>query len=52
MKFSRSLQNYSPERLIITALVIMIVEAKKENIPAGLGQCVAEMLAARIFNNE
>jgi hypothetical protein len=26
------------------------VEAKKENIPAGLGQCVAEILAARIFN--
>ena len=28
----------------------MLVEAKKENINAGLGQCVAEMLAARIFN--
>ncbi len=40
----------SLERLIITAPVIIIVEAKKENIPAGLGQCVAEMLAARIFN--
>jgi hypothetical protein len=26
------------------------VEAKNENIVAGLGQCVAEMLAARIFN--
>ncbi|MEH2237265.1 hypothetical protein [Nostoc sp.] len=41
---------HSPERLIITAPVIIIVEAKKENITAGLGQCVAEMLAARIFN--
>ncbi|WP_414588049.1 hypothetical protein [Scytonema sp. PCC 10023] len=40
----------SPERLIVTAPVIIIVEAKKENIPAGLGQCVAEMLAARILN--
>ncbi|MBW4561138.1 MAG: hypothetical protein KME32_08240 [Mojavia pulchra JT2-VF2] len=40
----------SPEKLIITAPVIIIVEAKKENIPAGLGQCVAEMLAAKIFN--
>jgi hypothetical protein len=40
----------SPERLIITAPIIIIVEAKKENIPAGLGQCVAEMLAARILN--
>ena len=26
------------------------MEAKKENINGGLGQCVAEMLAARIFN--
>lgn len=40
----------SPEKLIVTAPVIIIVEAKKENIPAGLGQCVAKMLAARIFN--
>lgn len=40
----------SPELLIISAPVITIVEAKKENINAGLGQCVAEMLAARIFN--
>jgi hypothetical protein len=40
----------SPEKLIVTAPVIIIVEAKKENIPAGLGQCVAEMLAARILN--
>ncbi|BAY09607.1 hypothetical protein [Calothrix sp. NIES-2098] len=40
----------SPERLIVTAPVVVIVEAKKENIPAGLGQCAAEMLAARIFN--
>jgi len=40
----------SPERLIITAPVMIIVEAKKENIPAGLGQCVAEMIAARILN--
>lgn len=40
----------SSERLIITAPVAVIVEAKKENIPAGLGQCVAEMLAAQLFN--
>ncbi len=26
------------------------MEAKKENITAGLGQCIAEMLAAKIFN--
>ncbi len=40
----------SLERLIITTPVIIIVEAKKENITAGLGQCIAEMIAARIFN--
>ena len=40
----------SPELLILTAPVIIIVKAKKENINGGLGQCVAEMLGARIFN--
>ncbi|WP_414622333.1 hypothetical protein [Calothrix sp. CCY 0018] len=42
----------SPELLILNAPVITIVEAKKENINAGLGQCVAEMLAAQIFNQK
>lgn len=40
----------SPELLIVKSPVIAIVEAKKENISSGLGQCVAEMLAAQIFN--
>ena len=40
----------SSEILFVSAPVITLVEAKKENITAGLGQCVAEMLAARIFN--
>ncbi len=40
----------SPELLIVKAPVIAIVEAKKENINSGLGQCIAEMLAAKIFN--
>ncbi|PAX53117.1 hypothetical protein [Brunnivagina elsteri] len=30
--------------------VITLVEAKNENIKAGLGQCIAEMIAAQIFN--
>ncbi len=42
--------SHSPELLILTSPVIIIVEAKKENINGGLGQCVAEMLAAKIFN--
>ncbi|MEB3279061.1 MAG: hypothetical protein VKK42_09110 [Lyngbya sp.] len=40
----------SPELLMMTAPVILIVEAKKENLNAGLGQCVAEMVAAKLFN--
>ena len=42
----------SPEILVLTAPVITIVEAKKENINAGLGQCAAEMVAAQIFNGQ
>jgi hypothetical protein len=40
----------SPDILLINAPVIAIVEAKKENIQGGLGQCIAEMYAARLFN--
>lgn len=42
----------SPETLFIKAPVITLVEAKKEDIKAGLGQCVAEMLAAKFFNEK
>ncbi|MEH2272910.1 MAG: hypothetical protein V7K68_31555 [Nostoc sp.] len=42
----------SPEILILTAPVITVVEAKKENINGGLGQCAAEMVAAQIFNEK
>ncbi|NET01190.1 MAG: hypothetical protein F6K62_05260 [Sphaerospermopsis sp. SIO1G2] len=42
----------SPEILIVTAPVLIIVEAKKENINMGLGQCAAEMVAAQIFNQQ
>ena len=40
----------SPLQLILRAPVVTIVEAKKEDIKAGLGQCAAEMVAARTFN--
>jgi hypothetical protein len=46
------LLSLSPERLFISAPVIAIVEAKKEDIRGGLGQCGAEMLAARLFNEQ
>ncbi|MCC3452829.1 MULTISPECIES: hypothetical protein [unclassified Microcoleus] len=36
--------------MILSAPAILIVEAKKENINAGLGQYVAEMYAAQLFN--
>ena len=42
----------SDEKLFISAPVITLVEAKKENLNAGLGQCIAEMLAAQIFNQQ
>lgn len=34
----------------IEAPVLAVVEAKNENINSGLGQCMAEMVATRIFN--
>jgi hypothetical protein len=40
----------SPEQLYLESPVICIVEAKNENIISGLGQCIAEMYAAKIFN--
>ncbi|WP_353570900.1 hypothetical protein [Candidatus Albibeggiatoa sp. nov. BB20] len=42
----------SQEQLILTSPVITVVEAKNENIIGGLGQCIAEMMAAQIFNQE
>lgn len=42
----------SPEQLWIVAPVIAIVEAKKDDIKSGFGQCVAEMVAARLFNEQ
>lgn len=40
----------SQQQLILNQPVITIVEAKNENIINGLGQCIAEMVAADIFN--
>lgn len=40
----------SREQLLLTSPVIAVVEAKNENIIGGLGQCIAEMVAASIFN--
>ncbi|MCH8289791.1 hypothetical protein IH992_01620 [Candidatus Poribacteria bacterium] len=40
----------SRDQLVLTAPLILIVEAKNENIKGGLGQCIAEMIAAKLFN--
>lgn len=40
------------EQLFISAPVMMLVEAKNENITGGIGQCIAEMIAAQIFNEQ
>lgn len=40
----------SPSQLVLEAPVLAIVEAKREDILAGLPQCLAEMVAARLFN--
>src|SRR5947209_11415483 len=40
----------SPEQLALTAPVCVLVEAKNENIVAGIPQCLAEMVAAQKFN--
>lgn len=42
----------SPIQSLITAPVLMVVEAKNENIAAGLGQCGASMVAAQQFNQQ
>ena len=40
----------SEEQLLIEAPVIAIVEAKKDDLNSGMGQCIAEMIAAQKFN--
>ncbi len=40
----------SSEQYFINVPVITVVEAKNENIKGGLGACIAEMIAAQIFN--
>ena len=40
----------SPAQLHLEAPIIILVEAKKEDLTVGLGQCAAEMFAAQRFN--
>ena len=42
----------SPRQSFLEAPVIILVEAKRDDLLIGLGQCVAEMVAAQRFNAE
>ena len=44
------LVSLSPVSFVLEAPVIVLVEAKKDDVLEGLGQCVAEMIAAQQFN--
>ena len=46
------LVSLSPVQFHLEAPVITLVEAKRDNLTAGIGQCVAEMVAAQRFNAE
>ncbi|MBW4539368.1 MAG: hypothetical protein KME43_09495 [Myxacorys chilensis ATA2-1-KO14] len=40
----------NPEQFLIQSPVVAIVEAKNENLKSGFAQCMAEMIAAQLFN--
>ena len=42
----------SSEQLFLDTPIITIVEAKNDNINSGFGQCISEMVAARLFNDK
>lgn len=46
------LVSLSPNQFSVKAPIIILVEAKKDSLKDGLGQCVAEMVAAQRFNAE
>ncbi|MBC6432298.1 hypothetical protein FM036_16645 [Nostoc sp. HG1] len=41
----------SSEQLLVRSPVIVLVESKNENLRSGLAQCIAEMVAAQLFND-
>lgn len=42
----------SVEQIYVRAPVLMVAEAKREDFARGFAQCAAELLAARIFNQQ
>ena len=50
--FCDFLVSRSPGFITVDAPVLAIVEAKKEDLNTGVAQCVAAMVAARLFNEQ
>ena len=50
--FCDFLLSSSEEQLEITSPVVIIIEAKREDIFGGVGQCISAMVAAQIFNEQ
>ena len=44
------LVSLSPKQFYLEAPALIFVEAKRDDLTAGLGQCIAEMVAAQRFN--
>lgn len=44
--------SHSPEQLSVTVPIATMVEAKNDNIKLGIPQCIAEMVAAQMFNQQ
>jgi hypothetical protein len=42
----------SPRQFILSSPLIAIVEAKNDNLRSGLGQCIAAMYAAQLYNQQ
>jgi len=42
----------SPQQLFVKAPVVLLVEAKNDNLKSGLAPCVSEMVAAQFFNQK
>jgi hypothetical protein len=43
---------YTPPTPVLEKPILMVVEAKKNDMEFGLGQCAAQMVAARIYNEK
>ncbi|WP_424094175.1 hypothetical protein [Moorena producens] len=42
--------SHSPQQLDVTAPIAILVEAKNDNLKSAIPQCIAEMVAAQLFN--